>query len=85
MVSVAMLQQKAFQLVKLLRWESWQDQVRDSLDWLARVPWDFVTVEYTMGEHLPDLRDNRPGLEGFLADALGKRGIVPMIATHVIV
>jgi hypothetical protein len=61
-VSLAMLQQKAFQLVKLLRPWPYKWQADTSLAWLMQVPWDFVTVDFTMGEYLPDLGRLMPGL-----------------------
>ncbi|HKZ16283.1 MAG TPA: hypothetical protein VJ161_02300, partial [Geobacteraceae bacterium] len=54
--SLSMLQQQAFQTIHLLRFHSsYRRQIDSSLDWLFQVKWDFVTVELTMGEYLPDL------------------------------
>ena len=84
MLSVAMLQQKAFQLVKLMRPISYRQQISSTLDWIDQVPWDFITVEFTLGEHLPDLREVGNDLEEIVVEELNRRGMASMIATHVI-
>lgn len=53
-ISLAMLQQQAFQSITLLRLlPSHKKQVEQTLAWLFQVPWDFITLESMMGEHLP--------------------------------
>lgn len=85
MVSVSMLQQKAFQLMKVLRPEPYSQQIDRSLDWLFRVPWDFVSLEYTLGEHLPDLRTFLPDLQKKLTRwIIDGHGARVFSATHVI-
>lgn len=85
-VSLAMLQQQAFQAITLLRpYPSYRHQVDDTLAWLFRAEWDFVTLEATMGEHLPILGNLLPGVQGYLEEQVQKRyraGL--MYATHVI-
>ncbi len=85
-ISLAMLQQQAFQAITLLRpYPSYRHQVDDTLSWLFQAGWDFVTLEATMGEHLPILGNLLPGVQGYLEEQVQKRyraGL--MYATHVI-
>jgi hypothetical protein len=84
-VSLAMLQQKAFQLVKLLRPWPYKRQADTALAWLMQVPWDFVTVDFTMGEYLPDLGGLMPGLKDHVLDEISTRYRgKTMTTTHVI-
>ena len=84
-ISVAMLQQKAFQTVKLLRPSPYRRQVDRTLAWLFRAKWDFVTIEPTMGEYLPDLASLKSGLTEYLMREVADRyHAKPMLATHVI-
>jgi hypothetical protein len=85
-ISVAMLQQQAFQAVTLLRpWPSYRRQIDRTLDWLFQAPWDFVTVEPTMGEWLPDLAGLRPGLTDYILRAIAEHHHAKaLLATHVI-
>ncbi len=85
-VSLAMLQQQAFQVVTLLRpFPSYERQVDRTLAWLFQAPWDFLTVEPTMGEWLPDLGRCMPGLMEHLTDEVRNRyHALPILATHVI-
>jgi len=85
-ISVAMLQQQAFQAVKLLHpYPSYRRQVDRNLAWLFRAKWDFVTVEPTMGEHLPDLGRLRPVITTYLLREITHRYHAgAMLATHVI-
>lgn len=83
-ISLAMLQQQAFQAVKLLR-PGHRSQIDRTLAWLFRAPWDFITLESTMGEHLPRLGDALPSLRDHLArEVTGRYGARLMHATHVI-
>lgn len=85
-ISVAMLQQQAFQAVKLLRpYPSYRGQIDRTLAWLFRAPWDFVTVEPTMGEYIPDLAGVMPDLTDYLLRGIAERYHArPLLATHVI-
>lgn len=85
-ISLAMLQQQAFQAITLLRpVPSYRRQVDDTLAWLFQAKWDVITLEATMGEHLPVLGNLLPGVQGYLEEQVQKRyraGL--MYATHVI-
>ncbi len=85
-ISLAMLQQQAFQAITLLQpWPSYSRQVDESLSWLFRAPWDFVTLEATMGEYLPFLGRFLPGVQAHLERQVAERyGAGLMYATHVI-
>lgn len=85
-ISVSMLQQQAFQAVKLLRpYPSYRRQADRTLAWLFQADWDFVTIEPTMGEHLPDLGRLMPGVAAHLAQEIRERyRAMPLFATHVI-
>ncbi len=55
-ISLSMIQQQAFQSITLLRlYPSYQRQVDETLEWLFQAPWDYVSLDVTMGEHLPFL------------------------------
>jgi hypothetical protein len=84
-VSLSMLQQKAFQLVKLLRPWPYRRQVDASLAWLMTVPWDFVTVDFSMGEYQPNLGASMPGLRDHVVREIAERyHRKVMLTTHVI-
>ncbi|KAA0892318.1 hypothetical protein ET418_07965 [Oryzomonas rubra] len=85
-ISLAMLQQQAFQSLVLLRpYPSYTSQVDATLAWLFRVPWDFVTLEPTMGEYLPVLSRLLPGVQRHMEREVVRRyGSRLMFATHVI-
>ena len=84
-ISIAMLQQKAFQTVKLLRPYPYRRQVDRNLAWLFQTKWDFVTVEPTMGEYLPDLASLKAELTAYLMREVAERyHAKPILATHVI-
>jgi len=84
-ISVAMLQQKAFQTVKLLRPGPYRRQIDRNLAWLFQAKWDFVTIEPTMGEYLPDLASLKSELTAYLMREVAERyHAKPMLATHVI-
>jgi hypothetical protein len=85
-ISLSMLQQQAFQAITLLRpYPSYLRQVDDTLVWLYRVPWDFVSLEPTMGEHLPFLDKLIPDIQAHFERQVAERyGTLLMIGTHVI-
>ncbi len=85
-ISLAMLQQQAFQAVTLLRpWPPYNRQVDETLAWLFQAPWDFITLEATMGEYLPFLGRFLPGVQRHLEqEVAGRYGSRLMFATHVI-
>ena len=85
-ISLAMIQQQAFQAITLLRpFTSYSSQVDASLAWLFQVPWDFVTLEATMGEHLPLLQKFLPDAQARLERQVQSRyGARLLYATHVI-
>ena len=84
--SLSMIQQRAFQVLHLLMpFPSYRSQIDSSLSRLFRVPWDFVTLELTMGEYLPDLGTLLPGTSRYLAHEItGKYLTKLFFATHVI-
>jgi len=66
-VSLASIQQRAFTTINLLDpFPSYHRQIDDTLAWLFQVKWDFVTVDFTMGEYLPDLGSHFPSLKDYL-------------------
>lgn len=55
-ISLSMFQQKAFQLIRILDiTEPYEKQMDRTLSSLFRAPWDFVSIDFTTGEYLPDL------------------------------
>lgn len=85
-ISLAMLQQQAFQSIKLLRpYPSYRSQIDRTLSWLFQAKWDFVTVEPTMGEYLPNLARSLPQtMDYLLGEVAGRYHAKPFVATHVI-
>ena len=85
-VSLSMLQQRAFQAVRLLwPFPSYSSQVDTALAWLFRADWDFVTLESTMGEYLPDLARLMPGVTAYFVDTVEEKYRTKCFrATHVI-
>ena len=85
-ISLSMLQQQAFQSLALLRpYPSYCRQVDATLAWLFRAPWDFITLEPAMGEHLPVLSGLLPEVQRHLEREVAQRyGSRLMFATHVI-
>jgi hypothetical protein len=85
-ISLSMLQQQAFQSLALLRpYPSYCRQVDATLAWLFRVQWDFITLEPTMGEHLPVLSGLLPEVQRHMEREVVRRyGSRLMLATHVI-
>ena len=55
MTSFSMIQQNAFQFVTLFK-NNHKKQIDEKLAILFNSDWDFVTIDTTMGEFLPDLR-----------------------------
>ena len=87
MVGIAFLiQQRAYQAIHLLRpFRSYRSSIDDSLARLFRVKWDFVTLELTMGEYLPDLGTLLPGTRDYLTtEVTGKYRTRLFYATHFI-
>jgi len=84
--SLSMIQQRSFQTVNLLRpFPPYRRQIDDSLSRLFRVKWDFVTVDFTMGEYLPDLGTHLPAIKDYLISEVTGRYRTPLFqATHVI-
>jgi len=85
-ISMSMLQQQAFQSLALLRpYPSYCRQVDATLAWLFKARWDFITLEPTMGEHLPVLSGLLPGVQRHMErEVAGRYGTRLMLATHVI-
>ncbi len=84
-ISLSMLQQRAFQTIKVLKpLSSYRKEVDGTLAWLFKVPWDFVTVDFTMGEYLPDLGTLMPGLKEYVVERItGEYGTKLLFTTHV--
>ena len=85
-VSLSMIQQQAFQLITLLRpYPSYQRQVDQTLAWLFQAPWDYMSLDVTLGEHLPFLDKLLPDVQMHIEQQVEKRyGARLMYATHVI-
>lgn len=85
-ISLSMVQQRAFQAIRLLRpVPSYRKQIDRTLDWLFQVKWDFVTIEPLLGEHLPDLSKHLPSTAAYLAGRIAnKHKARVFFSTHVI-
>ncbi|MBC7962035.1 MAG: hypothetical protein H7Y05_03725 [Steroidobacteraceae bacterium] len=85
-ISLSMLQQQAFQSITLLRlYPGYRRQVDDTLAWLFQIPWDFVSLEPTMGEHLPFLNRLVPDIQAHLERQVAERyHTLLLFGTHVI-
>ena len=85
-ISLSMIQQQAFQAITLLRpYPSYQRQVDNTLAWLFQAPWDYVSLDVTMGEHLPFLDKMLPDVQMHIEQQVEKRyGARLLYATHVI-
>ena len=85
-ISLSMIQQQAFQAITLLQpYPSYQKQVDDTLAWLFQAPWDYVSLDVTLGEHLPFLDKLLPDVQMHIEQQVEKRyGARLMYATHVI-
>jgi len=84
-ISLSMIQQQAFQAITLLRpYPSYQRQVDHTLAWLFQAPWDYVSLDVTLGEHLPFLDKLLPDAQMHIEQQVEKRyGARLMYATHV--
>ena len=85
-VSLSCLQQKAFQALRLLNFlTSYKTQIDNTLAWLFQAEWDFVTVDFSMGEYMPDLGKSMPGLRDYLIDRITEKYRTKVLyTTHVI-
>lgn len=85
-ISLSMIQQQAFQAITLLRpYPSYLRQVDATLAWLFQAPWDYVSLDVTLGEHLPFLDKLLPDVQMHIEQQVEKRyGARLMYATHVI-
>jgi hypothetical protein len=85
-ISLSMIQQQAFQAITLLRpYPSYRRQVDDTLAWLFQTHWDYVSLDVTMGEHLPFLDKQLPDVQMHIEQQVEKRyGARLLYATHVI-
>ena len=85
-ISLSMIQQQAFQAITLLRpFPSYQKQVDGTLAWLFQAPWDYLSLDVTLGEHLPFLDRLLPDVQMHIEQQVEKRyGARLMYATHVI-
>ena len=85
-ISLSMIQQQAFQAITLLRpYPSYRQQVDDTLAWLFQTPWDYVSLDVTMGEHLPFLDKLLPDVQMHIEQQVEKcYGARLLYATHVI-
>ena len=85
-ISLSMLQQQSFQAITLLRpLPTYSRQVDRTLAWLFQAPWDFLTLEATMGEHLPLIGGLLPKVQAHLErEVAGRYGARLFYATHVI-
>jgi len=85
-ISLAMLQQQAFQAITLLRpIPSYERQVEETLAWLFQAPWDFISLESMLGEHLPLVSRLLPAAQRHLETLVTGQYQRPLLyATHVI-
>ncbi|NTV48929.1 MAG: hypothetical protein HGB32_10150 [Geobacteraceae bacterium] len=85
-ISLSMIQQQAFQAITLLHpYPSYQRQVDHTLAWLFQAPWDYMSLDVTLGEHLPFLDKLLPDVQMHIEQQVEKRyGARLMYATHVI-
>lgn len=85
-ISLAMIQQQAFQVITLLwPFPSYEKQVDEALAWLFQTPWDYVSLDVTMGEHLPFIDRILPDVQMHIEQQVEKKyGARLMYATHVI-
>ena len=85
-ISLAMVQQQAFQAITLLRpFPSYRRQVEATLAWLFQIPWDIITLESMMGEHLPLMSRLLPDTQRHLEELVtGHYQRRLLYATHVI-
>lgn len=84
--SLSCLQQKAFQAIRLLNvLRPYRKQIDDTLGWLFQAQWDFVTIDFSMSEYMPDLGEKMPELRNYLIQRItGKYRTKVFYATHII-
>lgn len=81
--SLAVLQQKAFQTIKVLR-PRYKKQIDRTLAWLFQVGWNFVTVDFTMGEYLPKFEKLAPMIRDYMVEQITEKYDTKlMFTTHV--
>jgi hypothetical protein len=69
--SLASIQQRAFAAIHLLGpMPPYRRQIDDTLAWLFEVKWDFVSVDFTMGEYLPDVGNLCPLLKEYIVNRI---------------
>jgi hypothetical protein len=85
-ISLSSVQQQAFTAIKLLKLSSsYRRQIDDTLSWLFRVKWDFVSVDFSMGEYWPDLGSLFPSLKEYMVKEITERYDAKFLyTTHVI-
>ena len=85
-ISLFTLQQNAFQTIKPLRFfHSYKKQIDDTLSWLFNVDWNFVTVDFSMGEYLPDIGRLMPEARDYMVKQISEKyNTKIMFTTHVI-
>ncbi|TCK59516.1 hypothetical protein OF66_1058 [Seleniivibrio woodruffii] len=72
-ISLSTLQQKAFQAMEVLRPESYEKQIDRNIGWLMQVPFDYVCIDFTMGEFLPDLAVLMPDKKRYIMELISKK------------
>lgn len=84
--SMFAVQQKAFQGIRLLSLPSdYKRQVDRTLSWIMQAGWDFTTIDFSMGEYLPDVGTLVPDLKDYvIRQVAGRYKTKVMIPTHVI-
>ena len=84
--SLFKIQQKAFQSIKLFSFfPSYTRQIDSTLSWIFQAKWDFITVDFSMGEYMPDLGELMPELKKYLiTQVTDKYKTKVMVPTHVI-
>jgi hypothetical protein len=84
--SLSCLQQKAFQAIKLLNLlTSYKTQIDNTLAWLFQAEWDFVTVDFSMGEYMPNLGESMPELRDYLINRITEKYSTKVLyTTHII-
>jgi hypothetical protein len=85
-ISLSSIQQRAFTAINLLDpFPSYYRQIDDTLSWLFRIKWDFVTVDFTMGEYLPDLGNRFPSVKDYMVNRISDAYKTKLFfTTHVI-
>ncbi|MDI6727587.1 MAG: hypothetical protein QMD44_01505 [Thermodesulfovibrionales bacterium] len=85
-ISMFTLQQNAFQTIKPVRFfYPYKKQIDNTLSWLFNVGWDFVTVDFSMGEYLPDMGRLMPEARDYIVRQISEKyNTKIMFTTHVI-